>query len=255
MNLPAESTLATIGLESILRAEPRYTVEMAEQAARVPNRIKRDLNAFLTADDFDPVSALPAFDYDEANELLTASGTPEQVVALQEAIGDPTLAAGVTDAATNAINYLNAQLPRRVRTTLVGDEVVPPSPGDKARFARAWSVVADPMIVLRDLREGKLSRDMVATLAAVYPALYEVIRSLVAERLIAQKAKRKGWVPASRQDQRLRVLMQVEGDDSALATIQAMYAEPPAQPAQKPRTANLNVDTEALQTPGQRSGA
>jgi hypothetical protein len=250
-----DSVLATVGLESILRGEPRrYTKAAAEEAAGIPRAIKTALTDLLT-NDFERAAKLPPFKYDDVNDLLTASGTPEQIEALQKALGDPALAADVTDAATRAIQYLNTQLPRRVRETLTGSDVVPPSGQDLAQFRRAWLVATDPMIVLRDLKEGALSKDMVATLATVYPDLYAEIRRQVTERLIAMKAKRKTWTPSRAKEQQLAVLMQIDSGDAAdMAQIQSFYASPqnPQNPG-KAAPSKLNLDTEDLETPGQRA--
>jgi hypothetical protein len=264
MNQPAPSplavdcALATVGLDSILRGEPRYTKEMAEKAAGLRGAVTRALNAYLASTEFEDAAPNPPFDYDEVNKLLTDSGKPQQVKALHDAIPDQALAAGVLDAASRAIQYLNSRIPRRVVTSLVGSDVVPPSRQDQAEFARAWWVACDPMIVLRDMQEQSLTEDMVTTLATLFPALYLDIKQQVHARLVAMKAKRKRWVPSSKKSAQLARLMQVSPDDLAdVAAIQATFAPatPAAPAAPSGGLPRLNIKTDDLQTPGQKASS
>lgn len=259
MDLRAETTLAAMGLEGILRAKPRrYSQSVENEAAAIPKRIRGHLARFLAgrteADD------MPPFDYDEVAALInpTDDGPDqhEQAQALVAAIPDHDLAQDVAVVVTIILNALRAKFPQRSRATWpFGDIPEAPLPGDEAAIRRAWLVATDPTAVARDLAEGSLTADMAQALATFYPAIYQFTTGALAELAVALKAKRPSFELDHDHDRLARMLLQMEPELPLAADVQAMYESGGAQSeAQtRPRTARLDIDTEQLKTPGQKS--
>jgi hypothetical protein len=259
--LAAESALAVIGLKNVLAGEPTFKATQRKEAATLPKVIKDHVLAFLRRPDFDRTSALPAVNFEKAGKLLVRSGTPENAQALMDAAKDPDLGQALIAQATKAVEYLNTHRPHRERQGLDGTEQLPPPGQAVARWSRVWCVANDPMIVLRDLREGCLSADMVGAFRDMYPALYKTTVEAIQDGLVTMKASRKIWRLSIAKERALRVFMGLPIHNVQLAQqIQQAYAEDAQAEAQKKggapaRQKALEEAAQNAATPGQKSDA
>lgn len=254
--LGAESATAVIGLRSILDGKPKWKAADRKEATFLGKQVGADVLEFLRRPDFEAARALPDFNFKTAQKLLKEAGQPAQAEALYLALKNPDLATQVTHVATRCIGYLRSVLPRRVHEGLDGTMMLPPTAQSQARFARAWSVACDPMIVLRDLREGCLTSDMGQTLKLLYPALAKAVDVAVHSGLTEMKAKRKTWQLSIAKDRQLRVLLGLQAPNvSLLQQIQAMYAKQAQELAAGKSGTNgkLKIDSSTTQTAGQHA--
>ena len=253
--LEAETVVAALGLDAILRGNPSWSLERQENAAAFGKRARAALLRFLGASEPDAEAEdVPEFDWDEASKLLQEVGE-EQNEALFDALPDD-IQDDVLGAATRAIGYLQEVLPRRVTKTTALDAVTPPEPFELDRFARMWMVAVDPMSAVRAMREGSLDMVMVSALAAMYPALYESVAAeggLLDEAIAVMKARRGDkWDVTDDQDRQVKILIQADPIDFDLAAdFAALTPAAPAPPGQ-PRGAKAIKPTDEL-LPGQKS--
>jgi hypothetical protein len=252
-----ETALMAVGLPAILRGEPRYGVLQRDEASRIPKQIKALVRKFLANPKREPLADLPPFDYTEVATLINNSGTQEQIEALHSAFPDRDLGEQVRLAATRILAVIKPTLPKRTVQTATGTVAVPPTDIESARIARAWSVACDPRIVLRDLCEQSLSPDMVKSMRAFYPGLYDVAKEAVAANLTAIKAKRPKWELEGTRGRLLRMLLGLPPLSLGLAAdLQRLYSQAPApnaagaKPAAGANIGKLDLKGN-LQTPGQ----
>lgn len=255
--LEAESVAAALGLDAILRGRPSWSLERQENAASMPKRARAAILRFLGDPEPDvEAEDVPAFDWDEASKLLQEVGELQNE-ALFDALPDD-IQDDVLGAATNAIAYLQAQLPRRVTKTTARVDVSPPEPFELDRFARTWMVAVDPMSALRAMREGSLDMVMVEALAAMYPALYEMAAGpggMLDEAIATMKARRGDkWDVTDDQDRQVKVLIQADPINFDLADDFAALTPPAPAPVGKPRGSKSLKPTDEL-LPGQKSAA
>lgn len=254
--LGAEAAMAVIGLRAILDAKPKWKAAQRKEATFLGKQIGADILEFLRRPDFEPARALPDFNFKTASKLLKDAGKPDQAEALYLALKNPDLATAVTHVATRAIGYLRGVLPRRVHEGLDGTVMLPPTGQAQARFARAWSVICDPLIVLRDLREGCLTADMGQTLKLLFPAISQTVDVAIHSGLTEMKANRKTWQLSIAKDRQLRVLLGLQAPNvTLLQQIQAVYAqEAQALAAGKQGTnGKLKIDSSKTETAGQHA--
>lgn len=235
--LEAEITVAVLGLDAILRGTPSWTVGRQEDAASFEKRARALILKALvntepgTGDDED------AFDYDEASELLQNVGE-EQNEALFSALPDD-IQDDVSNAATRAIEHLQAIQPRRVTKTTAREVVEPPEPYELDRFARAWRVGVDPMSALRNMSVGALDMVQVDALEAMYPEIYKRVAregGLLDDAIATMKTRRGDkWDVTDGQDRQVKILIGADPIDFDLANDFAelgQIAQPP--PPKKP---------------------
>lgn len=259
--LAVESALAVIGLRNILIGEPAFKATQRKDAATLPKAIKEHVLAFLKRPDFDRTAALPAVNFEKAGKLLVRGGTPENAEALMKATKDPALGSAVMALASKAIEYLNEHRPRRERQGLDGTEQLPPPGQAMARWNRLWLVGNEPMLVLRDLREGTLSADMARAFRDLWPDLYKATTNAIQDGLVTMKAARKTWKLPIAKERALRILMGLPIHNVQLAQqIQQAYATDAQAEAQKKggapaRQKALSDASENAATPGQKQDA
>lgn len=247
-----ESVVATLGIGKFLDATARTWNYVLDDAARLPKQVADQLRRYLTSADREKSADLPDFDLDDVNRLLLGTGSAAQADAIHRGIPDQTLANGVIGVASRIIEYLKPLNPSRVRTTMTGPISARPGASAVAAFRRVYQVADDPMIVLRDLAEGSLSRGQVRSLQQLYPQIYTLIGDTVPELLANIKAGRgKGWQLPRRKEQGLaRLLGADETSPLQLAEYQRTFAQQDAQ-GEAPHS-DRAPDTEQLLTPGQR---
>lgn len=83
----------------------------------------------------------------------------------------PNQATGTSETAMNAVNYLNSIRPG-IKKSAPLDKAFPASKFQKARFDRALDIAEQPMIVLRDIKDGTITKEDVTDLKTMYPSLF-----------------------------------------------------------------------------------
>jgi hypothetical protein len=230
-----EAIVAAIGARPFLSRElQRVHGYHVERAGKVKADIARKLYRFVQRDEPEASAPLPDFDYDDVAALLDAETLPhhvEQQIAAFGEHGETALACQVQVMRIAA--YLKGKLPRRVHMSLTGPEYTRPPEVDVARFARLWSVACDPMIVLDDLNEFAVSRDMVAGLYDLYPLIAGTLTAAVQDALVRAKTVDPAFALYRQKESLLRVLIRQEAPNIALGkALQAVRASQAA--ANKP---------------------
>jgi hypothetical protein len=253
--LAIESLMATIGVESILKARPKLPKYAIKRAADYPKKIRRRVLKFLATSEFTEASDYPPLDYRALLELVSAGQTPEQAAALFAAVPDHEMATDLGIEAGRVITWANTAIPRQSRDSLAGPQVDEPDPQSLAQFQSLWEVACDPMVVLRDLAEGCLTPEQISTVALLYPSLYGEMRQAVTDAMVAMAGRKgRGWEPSDQKAAMVKLLRQEDGSDPTLAAaIQAIYDKQP-EPAQMPKTKKgAGEDPDEQLTPGQRA--
>lgn len=253
--LEIESVLAAMGVESILRAEPKFGRNKFNEARDLPKRMREAFDRFFATSKFEPGEDLPPFDYDDVLKLVSAGQTPEQTEAIKRVMPDADMAMELGIEANRIIAWANQTIPREQRQTITGAKLDPPSPESLATFRTRWQVACDPMVVVRDMLEGCLDDDQVQTLALLYPTLYATMRQALADSLTAATMKHgRDWEPSPQKTAQIETLRQERQFDAALsATVQQSYADQ-SKPAPRPARRSPTDNTADL-TPGQRAAS
>jgi hypothetical protein len=101
----------------------------------------------------------------------------------------PKIAMTLFKRAQTANDFLFSKLPRQIeRPSITGPVAVPPSDADLRKFQKYLDIVRDPLAVLDHLRENTLTPEMVETIRAVYPTLFEEIRGQIVSETAAKVA-------------------------------------------------------------------
>lgn len=114
-------------------------------------------------------------DQDHALNVLNDSTEGVYLVA-------PNTATSLRSAAIRASSFLQSKLPQATTGPL--EKKVPPSQAELAKFERYYQTVENPISVLHDIKSAKISNEQIETLSAVYPELYDEMKSQVFEKMI-----------------------------------------------------------------------
>lgn len=226
--IAGEALLAVTGIAIALEPGPvRLNKGLLGRAQGLPVKIQRQLRRFLTKPGFEDAEEkpLPPFDYDAALKVLTLPITEPRIRENVEGFPEQALADSYAAALGRAWAFLQQQIPIRTRKTLLGTKNIDPPALTLASFRRKYSVIETPMVVLDDLGEGSLIRDMVETLETVYPGLYDFIRDQAITLLAEVKAaKGPSWELPYAKDRLLQTLLQTTTmDPRLLRDIQSVY--------------------------------
>lgn len=154
-------------------------------------------------------------------------------------MGAPLIAMSANAYMINTLEYINSIMPKpqMLENPIFKQRAYIPSDREMYKFARKLEIVNNPLIVLKNLKDGTLSADEVQVAQDLYPAVLNKIRSKVVDYL----ATSEKVIPYS---DRLKysLLLGLDSDASVqpqniLAlqkTYQSMFNNPPLQP-----TANL----------------
>lgn len=253
-----EAACAACGAENILRAEPKWSRTQARKARDLPEEMRTEFDEYFASDGFKASEDLPPFDYDEVAQIVSAGQTPEQVAALNAAVPDRELAMELGIEANRILAWANQSLPRAPRQSLTGTKMDPPDPEALAAFRTRWQVACDPMAVVRDMLEGCLDADQVATVALLYPSLYAEMRQACVDAMTAAKMEHgKDWDVSPAKEAYVRTLLQATPTDLSLASsVQQSYqAQADAKPKKRRTPPKRGGDVDAGLTPGQRAAA
>ena len=270
---PPEAPPDPFGVECIVAAvgiKPFVSKELeklhgyhVERASKVKPEIARKLYRFLQRDEPEKSAELPDFDYEQVAQMLDAETLPSHVQQQIAAFGDDgDTALAVQIQAMRIASYLKAKLPRRVHIGLAGPEYSRPPEIDIARFARTWSVACDPMIVLDDLNEFAVSRDMVTALYDLFPFIAASLLPAVQEQLVRAKTVDPKYRLYRQKETLLRVLTRQEAPNVALGRAiqearakQAVALKPQIPVGKKKPAAEPGAGGGGESTTGQRIGA
>lgn len=157
-------------------------------------------------------------DYEHVSDRVTAAATsiPATTDRLAHSLGDlpqhaPKVAQAVTTTALRGLDFLTAKLPagRRDPYNLQPQLQLRPRASDAeiSQYMRYAEAVDHPLVVLREVKSGTLTRDHIEAVKAVYPNLYDEMRSTVVRTL----AESKSALPYSRRIQ-LGILLDIPTD-------------------------------------------
>lgn len=146
---------------------------------------------------------------------------------------NPAIADSLAAKAQTATAFLDSKLPQERSRSPLQPKVAPnkPSPADMSKFVRYAKAVDDPLSVFEDASKGKVSREGVEALKAVYPALYSELQGRYGAA-IANRSKELSYA----QKVQMAVLFDLPADASFIkVNIQAVQkALTPAPAPQQP---------------------
>jgi hypothetical protein len=102
-----------------------------------------------------------------------------------EAVSDaaPQLAAAVQMKALNAATYMYQKMPKPTKTGALLEHKFKPSEVDLIRWERVVEAITDPMVLLRDLAKGMLTRETRDAVEAVFPVFFQKVTVAIAEQI------------------------------------------------------------------------
>lgn len=251
---PAEATVAAMGIDPLLMGRPRLTVETKEKAAGYEALIRRQMLRAISGDpeDGEVDEDEQPFDFKAVSKALVNMGSRDQIAAFNVAFPDPTESAAVQAIATRIMRYLYDHLPRRQRLEITGPVDVRQSDVVVNRFRRLWEVACNPLVIIKEIASGSLSRDQVRAVEDLWPGVYASMRKAVLLAISKIKSRRKGWEPTRGKDLTLRTFMQTDVIDPQLAAeIESVKSEGQPEPAPE-RSRNIDLKNDSLATQGQR---
>lgn len=98
-------------------------------------------------------------------------------------------------------NYVKSKIPATIGTSLVRKDGIPPSYVALRQFALYYTAATDPSSVIEDLRNGIGTKEQVDTLQAVWPNIYDGLKSSIIEAISLSEDP-----PTINQQARLNVL-------------------------------------------------
>jgi hypothetical protein len=161
-----------------------------------------------------------------------------------EAKGAPQIAMQFNQKMTQALQYLHVNLPKPLSPpNPFNPTPFKPSDQQLAQFERKLGVVQDPFSVISDLKKGTLTQDQMDALKAVYPKVYDQIRTRIMQTVMDDP---KAVSYSARV--KLSMLMQTPLDPSlnpqAIAGYQAAFHQAEADAPQGKM--NLNIANLAM---------
>lgn len=135
------------------------------------------------------------------------------------------MALGQTAAA--AVNYLNAIKPKTVKQSPL-DKELPPNSAAKATYNRALDIAQQPLITLKNVKDGSITSFDVHSLTTMYPALYAQISNKLMNGIV--DATHKGQDIPYNTRMGLSIFLQ-QPLDSTMRPSSILAAQPQPQPA------------------------
>lgn len=230
-----ENLLASVGLQHFLLGKPKPFSEADQRRAQAyPLAIGRHLKAFIRSEGFEaePAERLE-FDLDEVCDAVEAPLKPDDLAARCEGLDVDDVAA-LSQSVSAAQTYLAGITPKRATQGLIRLEKRKPSLVERMRFGRAWAVACDPLVAFQDWNAGRLSRDQVTHLKAMYPALLNFAQTALFGEFSDKLSKNDDWRlprPKLRASETLyqRTLM----SHALLSELQKAYSEADADKPQE----------------------
>ncbi len=203
-----------------------------------------------------PNSILNAFRrrQEELNEMV---GNPEALAKdLEDKLNgvaevDPNLARQMALQTARKLQFIHSKMPQSPTAGLGQLDLWHPSETAIAKWARYIRAAEDPISVLKDMREGRLSHEAAETVAVVYPEVYDTTKLQLMEIM-----SEVDTVPY-RQRQQVGILYNAAVDYSQqlefMAAMQQNFTPTPPGPASEVNTGRLSADSIELSTPAQRT--
>lgn len=159
--------------------------------------------------------------------------------------------------AATAVNYLNGLRPGD-KQGMPLDKKTEPSKAETAKYNRALNLAEQPLLVMKDIRDGTITPDDVMTIKTIYPALYQRMVDKFSSEIVTAQSKDVLIPYKARMGMSLFMGQPL---DSTLTpeAIQAAQPKPPEpQPnVSKPATVSggkaMIKTSELYQTPSQRN--
>lgn len=118
------------------------------------------------------------------------SESPDQVLSNFDQGGvnnfAPNLAPHLASAATSAVSFLKSKLPNKGNGLF--EDNSEPSRADKSKFLAYHRAVTDPVSVIDDMKQGRLSSIQLESLKTVYPDLHEEMKGKIISHLADMQA-------------------------------------------------------------------
>lgn len=241
VSIRGESFLAVTGVSVAIEPGPvRVTLASINKAQGLKGRITREVRRFLRSPDLEAPDGdlLATLDYAETLRLLQEMSDPMRQQENVAGFADSDLGMDYAGVLGTAIGYLIGLLPVETEKTLLGVESLTPNDLTQAPFRRAYTVVNDPMVALRDMAAGLLVPDQVDALDAAYPELLLEIRGIVTSELIELiSAKPDAWRIPYAKDLQLQILLDAPSLDPMIASqIRAAYEKAREEEGGAPKT-------------------
>lgn len=140
--------------------------------------------------------------------------------------GAPVISQTFTNKMTQAISYLQKEMPKPLKPTTPFAKGVEWKPSDQelSKFEQKVSVVLDPFVVLKELKGNTLTKTHVDTLKVVYPKLYDQIKT----RIVKEATSNEFSIPYNKRA-KLSLLFDTPLDSSqtpkAILEFQKAYME------------------------------
>lgn len=191
----------------------------------------------------------------QSNPMMVADKVQQSLGPVESAA--PRVMQQATTTALRGLDFLSSKLPpSRIDPYSVQPQLQAPtraSDAEISRFMRYTQAVDDPLIVLREAKTGTLTRDHVEAVQAVYPKLYDEIRSSVFRSLVDSKTE----IPYQRKIQ-LGILLDLPTDKTLspdfIGAVQATFSSADQAGAEPPPTTSAAPDIAAsFQTATERA--
>jgi hypothetical protein len=195
--LTAEAIVSVCGVSRVLADKPKSPTEAElSKASKIEEAIKsraREVLAMTKASAQMGPPTLP--DYRDTHKRLTSKINGDDFAEMLL-----TVPADIQPACaavwSNAVNYLDSILPKRVEETMTGPKLRDASKGEMAEFGWAWRVANQHLIVLDLLSDGMLIGAEVNHAQAMFPQLHALMCGEI-QNALAYMAAEKGedWQP------------------------------------------------------------
>lgn len=176
---------------------------IAKRVDQFDRRIEAGIKTFVSSKQLRPVTSLGQHvasndNYQAAVRRVTAAAADQQshIALAEHHLGDvqktaPKITDAFTHAASVATKFLQSKVPPGSK--FVENDLQPHlkesrvSDVDQAKFLRYVRAVDDPASIVDDMAEGRLTPESVEALRAVYPGIYEQVRTAALSRIADEK--------------------------------------------------------------------
>lgn len=194
-----------VGLGADLVSRPLTSIERFASVRNTVDRVEKTINGaferfFGGAKEAAPKLETVAPKAETAKiieDLRATSSNPAAIgERMKRVLGDlgdyaPKTAASLNAVAMRAVTYLAAEAPQGRGAVTLGSTVSKPRFSDQqlAEFQTKVDAVRNPAAVVEQLRTGRLNRDGIRTVEAVYPKLFAQMQGMAREHIQQQAAK------------------------------------------------------------------
>lgn len=224
MSLTAECLVAVSGLFPDGPLGPAD----AREAAKVPKAWREAAETFLDDEAMTKFRLAPQLDWRKTWDRLSRGLDPETAATVTSAMADDELSRDYQLCWSNALEYVRSRWPVLQMDAIPTPILLPPGSVETGRCETLYAAVNDPASVIRDLHTGALTADQADALRTVFPALTEMLRSLILEGVTERQAKSKDYrLPYGKEATLRKILGMPPGQPLS-------RLEPPAAKASKP---------------------